>query len=101
MPAGLGTAPAWARNEEAPPVVAEGAGAEVGEVVGVEINHLAGVVAGWFNLRQRDDEGLGAEIHPEIGIGCVGVGSDDELVVGGGNGFGAGEGVELVRGSQN
>jgi hypothetical protein len=88
------TAPAWAGDEEAPTVVAEGAAAEVGEVVGVEINHLTGVVAGWLNLRQRDNEGLGAEIHPEIGIGRVGVGSDDELVVGGGNGFGAGEGVK-------
>ncbi len=90
----LVTFPVGAGDEEGATVVSIGAGADVGEVVGVEVDHLAGVVAVGFDGRHGDDEWLGAEIHPEIGVGRVGVGGDDELVVGRSYGFGVGEGVE-------
>ena len=49
--------PAGAGDEEGAAVVAVGASAEIGEVVGVEIDHLAGVVAVGLDLRHGDDEG--------------------------------------------
>ena len=81
-PAGVSPVPAGAGDHEGAAIVAVGAGAEVGEVVGVEVDHLPGVVAVGLDLRHGDDDGLGAEIHPEVGVGRVGVGGDDELVSG-------------------
>ena len=87
MPAGLAPRPTGTCDEEDTSIVAKGAGAEIGKVVGIEIDHLSGVVAVWLDLRHGDDERLGTKIHPEVGVGSIGVWGDDELVLGGGDGF--------------
>ena len=88
------TVPVGAGDEKIAAVVAVAAGTQVGEVKGVEVDELAGVVALFLDLRHGDDDGLGAKVHPEIGVRCIGVGGDDELIFRRGHGAGVGEGVK-------
>ncbi len=70
-------------------IVTEGARAEIGKVVGVEIDKLRGVVAIFLDLWHGEDKRFGPQIHPNVGIGSVGVRSDDKFVIGCCNRFGA------------
>ncbi len=86
--------PVGTGDEKIAAAVAEAAGAQVSEVEGIEIDELAGVVALFLDFRHGHDDGLGAQVHPEIGVRCVGVGGDDELVFRCGDRAGIGQGVE-------
>ena len=61
---GFVTLPSRPGNQKYSSIVAEGACTEVGEVVGVEIDHLAGVVPVGLDLRHSHNQRLRAQVHP-------------------------------------
>ncbi len=68
-------------NHERAAVVAITSRSQIGEIEGLEIDHLTGLVAILFDLRHGHDNGLGAQVHPEKRIRSVGVWRDHEFVL--------------------
>ena len=54
---------------------------EIAEVVRIKINQLCAVVATLVDLGHRDDNRLGTQIHPDIGIRRIGVRSNELLIL--------------------
>ena len=73
---GHGAVPVRTGDQEVSAAIAIGAGADVVDVVGVEIDQLQRVVAAGFDRGQRDDERLRPQIHDQEGIRRVRVGRD-------------------------
>src|SRR3984885_4638632 len=78
-------APAGTGDHEGPALVPVGSSAEIAKVISIKIDKLRRVIAIRLDLRHGDDDGLGPKVHPKVGIGCVGIGSNDKLVLRSGN----------------
>ncbi|MNO59984.1 hypothetical protein D3C76_505840 [compost metagenome] len=75
--------PIGAGNHEMAAVVAGAAGAQVGEVLRVGVNQLHRVIAMLFDGRQGQHHRLGAQVHPDEGVGSVCIRRDERGVLGG------------------
>ena len=82
MPLGFSPFQLRPGQQEAAGVVAGGAAADIGEVERVHVDELQRVVAALLDRRHREHERLGAQVRADVGIGRVGVGRLDRLVVG-------------------
>jgi hypothetical protein len=71
--------PTWTGDEEAAAVISCSAAASVGEIKGVKINELNGVVPALLNGRHGDYHRLGSEIQTERRVNRVRVGDLDKL----------------------
>ncbi|MCY1396549.1 hypothetical protein D9M71_115260 [compost metagenome] len=74
--------PVGAGNQVASAFVAGGAGAQVGEVLGIEVDQLGGIIAARFYGGEGQHQGLGTQVHPDKGVGRIGVRRDEGGVPG-------------------
>ncbi|MNV34582.1 hypothetical protein D3C71_1260080 [compost metagenome] len=88
------TFPVRADDHEVAATVAGAAGAQVGEILGVEVDQLDRVVTLLGDLWQGQDQRFGAQVHPHERVGGVRVRRDDRRVLGGEHPGGIADAVE-------
>ena len=77
------TFPVWPGDHVVPAVIAGTAGAQVGEILRIEVDQLHRVIAVVFNLGQGQHQRFFAQVHPHERVGRVDVRGGNCVVLGG------------------